>query len=379
MLSAFSPFATDTYLPAFPRIAKDLGTSIGMVQLTLAIFLVGLGVGQVFWGTLSDRVGRRIPLILGCVIFGITAMVCATTHNIHTLIAVRFLAGFGGSAGVAVSRAIVRDLFEQKEAARFYTMMMAVIGIAPIVAPVMGSMLLSYFSWRIIFWTLAVIGVLCVAEAVLNCPETLTLGKRMSGDIGEVFRGYHRVLTNRRFLGSAMTLGCTQGMFFTYIVSSSHLFIEVFGIPVTVFGFLFSTTSIGLYIGIQSNRWLLRRFTSERLLRNALWVNLGATILLSGCAWAGLGGFKLFFAVLFVCIVTLGIIFPNATAIAMQPFPNEAGRASSMLGIFQYGVGGISGSLVGLCQNGSALPVTLQILCLGLAAQGILLLTKKRA
>ena len=167
-------------------------------------------------------------------------------------------------------------------------------------------------------------------------------------------------------------------MLFTYIANSSFVFIELFGVPVAFFGFLFATNSIGLYIGGQSNRWLLRRFTSEDLLRKAMWINVGTALLLVGCAWTGLGGFPLLFGVLFLCLSTLGVIFPNATAIAMQPFAAEAGGASALLGIVQFVLGASGGALVGVFHDGTALPMAIQIACYGLAARGILLLTPSK-
>ncbi len=378
VMSAFGPFAIDMYLPAFPKIAKDLGTTIGTVQITLAIFLLGLAVGQVLWGTLSDHVGRRTPLLCGCLLFSCTAAVCAATHSIYTLIAVRFLMGLGGSAGVVVSRAIVRDLFEEKEAAKFYSLMMIIGGIGPIVSPFLGSILLTYYDWRAIFWTITVFSGLCIAAVLWNIPETLASENRMRGHIVDVFRGYGRVLANRRFLGPALAIGCTSGMLFTYITNSSFIFIELFGVPVVLFGFLFATNSIGLYIGGQSNRWLLRRFTAEQLMRKGMWINVCAALLLVGCAWTGLGGFPLLFCVLFLCLATLGVIFPNATAIAMQPFAAEAGIASALLGIFQFILGAVGGALVGVFHDGTAIPMAIQIACYGLAARGALLLTLKR-
>lgn len=286
-MSAFGPFAIDMYLPAFPAIAKDLGATIGSVQITLAIFLLGLAVGQLLWGTLSDHVGRRWPLLSGCLLFSCMAVVCATTHSIHLLIAARFFMGLGGSAGVVVARAIVRDLFEEDEAAGFYSMMMIIGGIGPIVSPFLGSLLLTYCSWRAIFWTITGIGGLCIVAALRTIPETLAREARVRGPIVDVFRGYGRVLTTRRFLGPAMAIGCTSGMLFTYIANSSFIFIELFGVPVAFFGFLFATNSIGLYIGGQSNRWLLRRFSSEQLLHKGMWINMCAALLLVGCARQG--------------------------------------------------------------------------------------------
>lgn len=377
LLSAFAPFAIDTYLPGFPRIARDLGATIAGVQITLAIFLVGLAVGQILWGTLSDHVGRRRPLLAGCLIFSGAAVVCATSHSLETLIVARFFMGLGGSAGVVISRAIARDLFEEQEAAKFYSMMMIVGGIAPIVAPFMGSLLLTHFTWRAIFWTLTGFGCLCTLAVLRNIPETLARENRMRGHIVEVFRGYGRILGNRRFLGPALAIGCTSGMLFTYIADSSYVFIELFGVPVAYFGFLFATNSIGLYIGGRSNIFLLRRFTPEQLLRKGMWINVALGLLLVGCAATGWGRLPVFFGVLFLCLSTLGVIFPNATAMTMQPFAADAGSASALMGIFQFVLGATGGALVGMFHSGTALPMAIQIACYGLLARGILLLTPR--
>ena len=378
-MSAFGPFAIDMYLPAFPTIAKDLGTTIGNVQLTLAVFLLGMAFGQVLWGTLSDHVGRRIPLLSGFLLFSCMAAVCAVTHSVYTLIGARLLMGLGGSVGVVVSRAIVRDLFEEEESAKFYSMMMIIGGIGPIVAPFMGSLLLTHSTWRAIFWTITGLSGLCIFALFRNIPETLPRENRVRGHIADVYRGYLRILADRRFLGPASAIGCSSGLLFTYISNSSFIFVELFGIPVALFGFLFATNSIGLYIGGQSNRWLLRKFSSEQLLRKGMWMTVCMALLLVGCAGTGFGGFPLFFGVLFLCLSTLGVIFPNATAMTMQPFAAEAGSASALLGIFQFALGATGGVLSGVFHNGTALPMAIQIACYGLLARGILLLTPKNA
>jgi DHA1 family bicyclomycin/chloramphenicol resistance-like MFS transporter len=377
-MSAFAPFAIDMYLPAFPAIARQLGTTIGMVQLTLAVFLLGMAIGQILWGTLSDHIGRRMPLLAGCLLASAMAIVCATAHSIQILIAARFLMGLCGCAGMVISRAIVRDLFEEQEAARFYSMMMIIGGIGPILSPFLGTLLLTQFNWRAIFWAIGLFGGLCVIAILWAIPETLVRKKRVRGHIADVFRGYGRILVNRRFLGPALAIGCITGMLFTYLANSSYIFIELFGIPVAFFGFLFATNSVGLYIGSQSNRWLLRRFNSEQLLHKAMGFNVCGALVLVGCARTGIGGFPLFFAVLFVCIMSVGVIFPNATAMTMQPFAAEAGTASALLGVLQFIVGATGGALVGLFHNGTALPMAVQIACYGLLARGILLLAPKR-
>jgi DHA1 family bicyclomycin/chloramphenicol resistance-like MFS transporter len=376
-LSAFAPLATDMYLPAFPKMAAEFGANIGAIQFTLAVFLLGLAVGQLLWGTLSDHTGRRFPLLAGCALFAVMAAWGAATTSVPALIVARFFMGLGGSAGVVVTRAIVRDLFEEREAAKFYSLMMIVGGIAPIVAPFLGSLLLAHGGWRGIFWVLTGFGALCVALTLWQVEETLPRGQRMRGHVAEVFQGYGKILTNRRFLGPALAMGCASGVLFTYIAESPFIFIELFGVPAAYFGFLFATNSIGLYIGGRCNTWLLQRFTAEWLLRKAMWFSVGTAALLVTCTWSGWGGLVLFFTLLFINLSSLGIIFPNATALTMQPFAAVAGSASALLGIFQFILGAAGGALVGVFHNGTALPMAVQIACYALLARGILLLTPK--
>ena len=371
-LSAFAPFSIDTYLPAFPRVALDLGASIGLVEVTLAVFLLGMAIGQVFWGILSDRSGRRAALVAGCLIFFLTAIVCAVTHSIGVLIAARLIMGIGGSAGLVVTRAIVRDLYEETEAARFYSMMMIVSGIAPIVAPFLGSLLLTYFNWRAIFWVIAAFAALCIAAVLAVIPETLPREARVRTETIDALLSCRRIFAHPDFIGPALMVSFLAGMQFTYIASSSYVFIDIFGVPVFFFGLLFATNSIGILFGGQSNRWLLRRFSSRVLLRQAVWINLGAALLLVVCSWAKVGGLPLFFGILFLCLATLGVILPNATAITMQPFAAEAGAASAWMGILQFLLGALGGGLVGFFHTGSPLPIAIQIGCFSLAAAAML-------
>jgi DHA1 family bicyclomycin/chloramphenicol resistance-like MFS transporter len=371
-LLAFPSVAIDMYLPAFSRVAKDLNCPLGAVQVTLAAFMLGLAFGQFFWGTLSDRVGRRRPLITGSLIFLGMAAVCAMTHSIHIFIAARLCMGFGGSASVVISRAVVRDLFEEREAAKFYSMMMIVTGMAPIVAPSLGGLLLTHLGWRAIFWVIVLFVMVCMVAVLWNVPETLTAKNRAQGPIGEVFRAYGKVLVNRRFLGPALVLGCGMGILFTYIASSSFVFIEVYGVPLAFFGLLFATNAIGVYVGGQSNRWLLRRFSSHRLLNTAVGGNVVATLLLAACAWTRFGGFPMFFGMLFLSLVTFGVMIPNAMATTMQPFPDEAGTASAVLGIVQFVLGAVGGALVGVFHNGTAMPMAIQIACFALISAAAL-------
>jgi DHA1 family bicyclomycin/chloramphenicol resistance-like MFS transporter len=371
-MAAYGPFAVDMYLPAFPPIARELGTSVGRVQLTLASFIVGLAVGQILWGTLSDHVGRIRPLACGCALSGVVSAVLATTHSIDVMILARFLMGLGGSAGLAISRAIVRDLFEEREAAKFYSMMMMIGGIGPIVSPFLGTLLLTQLNWRAIFWTMAIFGAFCVAAVLLLIPETLPPAARMRGHVGDLFRSYAAILGNGRFLPPAFSVGCTSAILFTYLANASFVFLELYRIPLALFSVLFAANAVGIYIGSQLNRVLLRRFHSGQLLRAGMGINVCTGVLLIACARTGVGGFPLLYAGLFFCMSSMGLTFPNGTALTMQPFAGEAGTASAMLGVLQFALGAVAGTLAGLLHNGTLMPMAAQITCFGLAARGIL-------
>lgn len=375
-MSACGPFAIDMYLPAFSAIARELGTTHSAVQMTLAVFLLGLAAGQIVWGTLCDRIGRRIPLIAGASLFTLMAIVCAATRSMHLMIAARFFMGLGGSAGIVVSRAVVRDLFDGKEASRFYAMMMIIGGIGPIVSPFMGSLLLTHASWRAIFFVVAGFGALCVAAAAINIPETLAPDNRLGGRLGAMLREYSRILRDNRFIGPALAIGCTSGMLFTYISNSSHLFIDIYKVPTGYFGFVFATNSIGIYAAGQCNRWLLKRFTPGQILLAGMKLNLAACAALVVLAASGLGGFPALFAVIFVCISSLGLVFPNATVVVMQPFAANAGYASALLGILQFIIGASAGALAGSFHGATALPMAIQFACFGIAARAILSLRR---
>ncbi|HEX2974095.1 MAG TPA: multidrug effflux MFS transporter, partial [Tepidisphaeraceae bacterium] len=272
-MSACGPFAIDTYLPAFPQIASDLHTSLANVQLTLSVFLLGLATGQVFWGTLSDHVGRRVPLLAGVLLYASSAAICAGAESIALLILARFLMGLGGSAGVVLSRAIVRDLFAEDHAARFFSLLMIIGGIAPIIAPPIGSILLAHGTWHTVFWTVSFFGVLCGLAIAYHVPETLPPARRLRGQVALVFQGYLHVLGHRPFLKQVTAIGLTSGVLFTYISSAPFIYMELFGVSPRTFGFWFAANAVGLYIAGQLNRYLLASFSSRVILIQATRLN----------------------------------------------------------------------------------------------------------
>ncbi len=360
-LTAFSPLAIDMYLPAFPQIERDLAAAPGTVPLTLSFFITGLALGQFLIGPISDRTGRRLPLLLGCAGFSLAAAVCAFAPSVKWLIGARFFMGLAGAAGLVVSRAVVRDLFDEVRSASVYSFMMMVSGIAPVVAPLLGGLVLTFASWRGVFWVLATIGAICMVAITVSLGESLPVEKRSRRSFMATLQRSWGILVDARFFRYGAAIGCTYGALFAYITAAPMVFMELHGLTAQRFSMLFASVAIGIYFAAQLNRWLLRRFTPQRILRVAAVVGATAGCLLVAEALLDIGGFYLFYATLYICIATLGLIFPNATALAMAPFGQEAGAASAVLGLLQYAGGAAAAGAVALSQNGTARPMSIAV------------------
>jgi DHA1 family bicyclomycin/chloramphenicol resistance-like MFS transporter len=356
-LTAFSPLAIDMYLPAFPQIERDLSAPTGKVPLSLSFFLAGLAIGQFVVGPISDRLGRRVPLMIGCTVFALAAGLCMMATSVWWLIAARFLMGLAGAAGLVISRAVVRDLFDETESAGIYSFIMMVTGVAPVVAPLLGGFILMVGSWRMVFLTLAAIGGVCGLAVHTTLRESLPLERRSQKSALTVLKRSFGILTDPRFIGYALAIGCSYGALFAYITASPTVFIEIYEMTPQRFSWLFASNAVGIFLAAQLNRRLLHYFGPHRILMAAAIIATIAGCLLALEAWTGLGGFYAFYATLFVCVATLGLIFPNATAAAMVPFGAEAGAASAVLGLLQYVVGAIVAAVVGLLYDGTARPM----------------------
>ena len=356
-LSAFAPLSIDMYLPALPTIAADFNTQTSVVQQTLAVFFIGLAVGQAFYGPIADRVGRRPPLIFGSALYMLACLGCAFAPTIQSLILLRLAQALGGCAGIVISRSIVRDLFDQKESARMYSFLMLVMGLAPITAPLIGGQVLLFFGWRAIFVTLSGFGLLCILLVTFILPETLPVERRTRAGLGAALKIYGEILTNRIYLGYAIAGGLASSAMFAYISGSSFVFIELNGVPPQYFGLLFGMNAVGLIAAAQVNRWLLTRYEGVQILKAALTFTALSGLLLVVTTATGIGGFPVMLIILFCCIASTGLVGPNATAAAMNPYPQRAGSAAALLGAIQFVLGAGAGSLVGLLHNGTALPM----------------------
>lgn len=356
-LTAFVPLSIDMYLPAFPDIAEEFGVEIGQVQLTLSIYMIGMAMGQMFYGAMSDRWGRRRLLLFGMSIFALATAGCALSGSIGALMLWRFGVAVGGSAGMVVTRAIVRDSFDVKESANIFSLLMLVMGAAPIMAPFIGGQLLLITGWRGIFWLLATFATVCIVAVLKFMPETLARENRVRRGIGGILGVYTGLVRDRVYFGYVLSIGCVSAMLFAYIAGSPTLFIEKYGVSAQSFGIFFGVNSGGMVIAAQANRWLLKRLAPRKALEVTYALNTTMALMFVLQVGTGWGGFPAAVAILFVAVGSTGFLFPNITALAMAPKGRVAGSASAMMGTVQFGLGGAAGTAVGLLYNGTAIPM----------------------
>lgn len=338
-LSAFGPISLDLYLPAFPSIADSLGVSTGDVQLTFAACLLGLGLGQLVYGPLSDRYGRKPPLIGGLVLYVVASLLCAAAPSLWALTGLRFVQGLGGCAGLVIARAIVRDGFDGPELTRSFSVIASVSMIAPLLAPSAGAAVLQVASWRVLFVVIALFGAACLVAA-LRLPETHPRHRRTDHGVIASIAGYGSLLRQRRFVLPASIAALGSGTLLAYISSSSVVLMTTYGVGPAGFALIFAFLALWFIIGIRVNLVLLHRRSVHQLLRLYVAVEIAALVVLlvllemQSPLWAVL-------AALAVVKACLGGIFPNATAESMQPFKRSAGSASALLGTMQFATGGI--------------------------------------
>ena len=367
-LTALGPLSIDMYLPSFQAIARDLTASPAQVQLTLAVFFVALGIGQAFYGPLSDRFGRRRPLCFGLALYVLASAGCALARSIEALVAWRFAQALGGCAGMVIARAVVRDRFDEREAARFFSLLILVTGLAPILAPSIGGQILVFFSWRAIFWTLAGFALVGFITATFVLPESLPPERRTEGGVATALRVYARLLRDRAFMRYALSGALVISGMFAYIFGSPFVFMQIYGVRPERFGWIFGAIALGLISASQLNRIVLARVAGARILSHALVVTAAAGVILLVMAGTGVGGLAGLLGPLFVYIASLGFVLPNVIATALGPQGRNAGTASALLGTLQFGAGATVGALLGVLGDGTAVPMAGLIAGCGLSA-----------
>jgi MFS transporter, DHA1 family, multidrug resistance protein len=353
-LASFAPLSLDMYLPGLPRLAGDFHVSDSAVQLTLTSCLIGLSLGQLLAGPLADKWGRRRPLLVGLAAYAAASVLCALAPSIAALTGLRLAQGLAGGAGIVISRAIVSDLFQGVAAARFFSLLLLANGAAPILAPLFGGQLLRITDWRGVFGALSLIGCALTAATVLGLRETLPAAERRPGGLSDTLRGMGTVLRDRAFVGYALSGGFAMAAMFAYISGSSFVLQSVYGLSAQTFSLVFGTNALGIVALGLLNSALLRRFSVETLLRAGLALSAVGGLGLLASVHFGLGGVL---ASLFLLVSSIGLIGPNGTARAMDGHTGRRGSASALVGLLQYGTGGLAAPLVGLGGSGTALPM----------------------
>ncbi|NVZ65055.1 multidrug effflux MFS transporter [Pseudomonas gingeri] len=375
-LSAFAPLAIDFYLPGFPSMAIAFGTDEKHIQLTLAVYFLGLSIGQLVYGPLADRFGRRGPLLVGVFLFTLASLACAFAPNLEWLIAARFLQALGGCAGAVISRAVVSDKCDAIGSAKVFSQLMLVTGLAPILAPMLGGVLVNLYGWQSIFIVLTLFSALSAVAVALGLPESLPATQPRQ-PLSGALRQYASLLSDRVFFGHALTGGIAIAGMFAYIAGSPFVFIKLYGVPAEHYGWLFGSNAAGFILVAQINARLLGKRGPAFLLARAVWVYLAAGLTLLGVSTLHTAQLWPLLVPLFICISSLGCIIPNAAACAMRGQGARAGSASAMFGCLQFSVAAGAASLVGLLHDGSATPMALVIGLCGVLAVMVAMGTRR--
>jgi DHA1 family bicyclomycin/chloramphenicol resistance-like MFS transporter len=360
---AVGPAATDMYLPAFPAVEATFGTEPGTAQLTLATWFAGLAVGQITQGTLSDRFGRRIPLMVGFFVFTLSTVGCALAPSLTALAIFRAIAAFGASAGMVIARAVVRDLSEGQAAAIMMSRLVLVMGVAPILAPTIGGAILAFADWRVIFWLLTIYGTVCVVTAWKVLPETLPPERRIHLSLSGQVSRYVMIVREKTFLTHAIMGGCSTFCMFAYLSGCSPVFEDGFGLNPSEFALIFGLCAVSLVTCSQINARLLPHFGLSFMLTTIARISCCGTIVLLVVAFSGVHVLWAVVVPLVVVVGCQGFANANSNAGALSRHAGHAGSAAALMGTFQFSLGASSGVLVGLLTDGTPRGMAAMMFC----------------
>lgn len=377
LLSAIGPFSIDMYLPGFPQIAASLHTTVSHVALSLSSFFVGISVGQLIYGPLLDRFGRKIPLYTGLVLYFASSIYCAFINDADTLIAMRFFQALGSCGGMVAARALVRDLFPVNENARVFSLLMLVIALSPILAPTFGGFISTSMGWHAIFISLAVISALTVLAVYSWLPNGRKPDKSVSLMPVPIIKTFIAVSKIPKFFTYSLAGAVASSGLYSYVAGSPVVFMRIYKVSERHYGLIFAFISLGLLSASQLNTFLLRRFTSEKITLGALICQVIAGVMLATLTyldWINLYGMV---GLIWVFLGTQGFVFPNTSALALSPFDANAGTASALMGAIQLGIGALATALVGSLSEQTALPMT-GIMCICAIAALIILVVGRK-
>ena len=358
-LTGFAPMSIDMYLSSFPAIGADLGATPAQVQGTLAAFFAGMAIGQFVYGPASDRWGRRLPIMVGVAIFLLASVLCAIATSPEMLLSARFVQALGGCAGGVVSRAIVRDKFDHTDTARMLSLMTLIMGMAPILAPMLGAALLVWGGWRLNFWVLTGFGAVVGGLAIWKLEESRSAETEAQARSENPFAAYLALLFQPRLVGYALAGALNGAVLFTYVSGSPDLLMGTYGVSPTQFPWLFGLNAVAIIGSNQLNRYALRYWTPDRVLRRASLIAVVMASLLALAAFSGIGGGWTVLPLLFLLLSSMGFMQGNTMAGALSVDTLRVGSASALMGGASFGVGAMASSLVGLLHDGTAKPMAM--------------------
>jgi DHA1 family bicyclomycin/chloramphenicol resistance-like MFS transporter len=370
VLTVFTPFAVDMYMPALPTIARDFHASIAAVEHSLTSYFLGLAVGQAVVGPLSDRFGRRLPLMLGMGLYVLGSVACAITEGPLTLDAARFVQAMGGCAGTVLARACVRDIFPAGEAARIFAQMLLILSVSPLFAPLFGGWMLLVADWRAIFWIQAVLALLAMLAVVARLPESHPGSDRALHPV-EVARDYWRIAVDQRFLGYVLSATLSGAGLYVYLTGWAHVVIDIFGVAPQYFGYTFLLNGIGLIVASQSTARILHHRPAPRVLFWALVAQTFGAAMALLFGWMGWGGLFGLLPWLFIYCALVGAVNPTAAGLALMGFGESAGMASALMGIMIYGGGTIASMAMGAFNPVTPVPLVALMLACGAGALAV--------
>lgn len=358
LLSAIGPFSIDTYLSGFPSIATDLNVTVDDVSYSLSSFFIGISVGQLIYGPLLDRFGRKTPLVIGLVIYFMASVGCALATSIEMLIALRFLQALGGCVGMVAPRAIVRDSFPVEESAKIFSTLILILGVSPIIAPTVGSYMITAMGWHSVFWLQAGMGVLLFLAVMFKLAESKKPDQSISLKPQHIIPTFFNIFKNPQFFTYAFAGSMVSGGVYAYLSGSPFVFMKIHKVTEQQYGWIFGLLAGGLILSSQLNNLALRKYRSEQIVRIVLTIQTVIGVVL--CAASSFDFLNLYSTIvlIFLFLCCQGFSFPNSSALSLVPFSKEAGSASALLGAIQMGIGSLAAALVGFLSNGTSVPMT---------------------
>ena len=377
-LSTVSPFSIDMYIASFPQVAADLHTTVAKVSLSLSSYFVGLALGQVFYGPVLDRHGRKKPLLAGLVLYVVMALACAMTRDVDMLIALRFLQALGGCAAQVAAIAMVRDFFHVDESAKIFALLLLILGVSPLLAPSVGSLVAAWLGWQAIFLLLAGIVAILTFVVAFKLPEGHPPDPSVTLRPWPILKTFAGILVKPQFYTYAFAGALAFAGLFVYLAGSPLIFMGVFHVSAKVYGGIFALLAAGFIGSSQLNMLLGKRYRPAQIIRAALIAQVGFALVFALGSLTGWWGFGATLSLLFLYLSAAGIAYPNGAAMALAPFAKNAGSASALLGFFQMGIGALASSCVGLSDAQGIFPVAAIMAVTSALALVILTLGRRR-